>query len=280
MKYSLLTFSVLTFLNLIIWWLVILGGAPGVLNLYFLDIGQGDATFIVLPGGPKILIDGGPDKSVLGEIDKVLKPGDRYVDIVFLTHPQLDHFGGLISVLERYKVGLFIYNGTEGEGGSWDGLVATLNKAGTPVVVLSAGDTLTYMDNNFDILSPNREFLVSSEVNDTTLVAKLNSQGLKSLFTGDIGFAVENNLVEFYDVDADILKVPHHGSKYSSGSKFLAEVSPSVSVIQVGKNRYGHPTEESIYRLRKVGSDIYRNDIDGTIRVTVKNGLLNVFKEK
>src|SRR5689334_7001064 len=120
MKRSSFIFSLLIGFNFFVWSAVALQANADGLNIYFLDVGQGDSSLIVLPGGAKILIDGGPaNKSVFGELEKVLSPSDRYIDLVMLTHPQLDHFGGLIDVLKRYRVGAFIYNGRDGTAQAW-----------------------------------------------------------------------------------------------------------------------------------------------------------------
>lgn len=250
------------------------------LNMYFLDVGQGDSSLVVLPGGSKILIDGGPDKNVLHELDTTLSPTDRYLDLVMLSHPQLDHFAGLIPILERYRVGAFVYNGCSGETAGFKELISVLEKKGTPIVVLDAGDNITYKGNKFEIISPDNKLVNDAALNNTALVAILDSAGMKMLFTSDIGFEVEDKLVSKYNLDIDVLKVAHHGSKYSSGSTFLSEATPLMSVIQVGKNKYGHPTEAAMNRLAQAGSSIYRNDKQGTIHIKAKDGLINIFNEE
>jgi len=277
MKFSSLIFSALIFLNIFVWYWALTGGPSEALNVYFLDVGQGDSSLIVLPGGPKILIDGGPDKSVLHELDKALSPTDRYIDLIILSHPQLDHFAGLISVANRYRVGAFIYNGRPGEMLAWRDLEKVLNEEKIPVVILSAGDKITYKENAMEILSPDDDLIKRAELNETTIIVKLVSSGIKTLFTGDINFDTESKLVDKFDVDVDVLKVAHHGSKYSSGLEFLEEATPLISVIQVGKNKYGHPTETAMNRLAQVGSSIYRNDEQGTIHMKAEDGLINVF---
>ena len=280
MKYSSLIFSALILLNAVLWYGVVFGGPKPYLQTYFLNIGQGDSTLTILPGGVKLLVDGGPDKSLLSELDRVLPANDRYIDMVLLTHPQLDHFSGFISLLERYKVGIFIWNGRPGDVEAWQDLTNSLSEAKTPTIILSRNDKINYKDSFISILSPDKELVKSSELNDTGIVAELFSSGIKELFTADIGFVVEDILANLYDLNADILKVGHHGSKYSSGVGFLSEASPLVSVIQVGKNNYGHPTPDAINRLTQSGSSVYRNDRDGRVNVVALNGLLNVFKSK
>lgn len=280
MKYLSSIFLVLIIFNIFIWYWVLVGRESNNLNLYFLDVGQGDSGLIKLPGGVKILMDGGPDKKVLNNLSAVLFPADHYIDIVVLSHSQIDHFAGLIPVLERYKVGTVIYNGQGGKGESWKEFIDIIKNKNIPVIVLRGGDSIKYKDNELAFLSPDEEMRKISELNDTALVAKLISGGVKTLFTGDIGFETENYLVEKYDLDIDILKVTHHGSKYGTGAVFLNSATPEVSIIQVGKNNYGHPAKEAINRLAQIGSSIYRNDLNGTIHITAANGKIVVYVGK
>ncbi len=280
MKYLSSIYLVLIIFNVFVWYWALQGREDQTLNLYFLNVGQGDGSLVMLPGKVKILIDGGPGKEILNPLSKVLSPTDRYIDLVLLSHPQLDHFSGLIPVLERYRVGAFIYNGREGTASAWKDLVRVLAEKKIKTVVLKEGSRIKYEDNDIQFLSPSNNFLGSKELNDATLVAELTSESSKTLFTADIGFKVENYLTNNYETDIDILKVAHHGSKYSSGLSFLNKATPKISVIQVGRNNYGHPTKEALGRLSSVGSSIYRNDLNGTVHLRVKDGLISVFTER
>lgn len=250
------------------------------LELYFLDIGQGDSELAILPGGIKVLIDGGPNNKILSELSSILKPTDKYIDLVVMSHPQYDHFAGLIDVLKRYQVGAFIYNGRRGEIAAFNDLEKILKNKNISVVVLGEGGKIKYQEIIFNILSPSKEFLSSKELNDTTLVMELISDNFKALFTGDIGFNIENYLVEKYNINIDVLKVGHHGSKYSSGDEFLKESNPKISVIEVGKNTYGHPTKNALNRLINIGSQIFRTDQDGAVKLVISDKEINIFKKK
>ena len=278
MRYSLLIFLVLIGFNSFVWYHV-LSGEQNTLDIYFLDVGQGDSELIILPGNIKILIDGGPDKGVLFELAEIIPKTDRYIDLVVMTHAQTDHFGGLLDVVERYKIGAFVTSGREGKSEVWDEFLNLLKEKKVPVVLVGAGDLISYRNSSVAVLSPDKESLISEEINESSVILGLNSEGIVALFTGDMGFETENRLVEKYDMDTDVLKVPHHGSKFSTGLNFLAEATPKISVIEVGKNRFGHPTEAALSRLRSIGSSIYRTDRNGTVRVTVKGGVLGVIVE-
>lgn len=241
--------------------------------VYALDVGQGDSQLVLLAengGEPvKVLIDGGKDRRVLDELDRALGIlNDKYIDIVILTHTDLDHLGGIVEVLKRYDVGLFVSNGRPADSDAYEALQRELSERLIPSVVLLEGDAIRYGSHVFSVLSPDRTLLKHKEVNESSIVMMLESEGRKILFTGDIGFPAEERLLaKKYDLDADVLKVPHHGSKYSSGENFLADVSPLVSLIGVGKNTYGHPTARVLDSLELAGSQIYRTDKHGTLHI-------------
>lgn len=265
------------FLNVFVWAAVFAAAGKTETEIYFLDVGQGDGELVVFPSGAKMLIDGGPDGRIVSRLGEILPAADRRIDVLALTHPQLDHYAGFIEVAKRYEIGAFIYNGRLSGDAPFRELLDVLKKKGIPMVILGGGDKIKVGAAVFSVLSPSGEFLKSAELNDTTLVMALTEGAFKVLFTGDIGFNVEEYLAEKYDVKTDVLKVAHHGSRYSSGGKFLAEARPKLAVVEVGRNSYGHPTEDALDRLEKAGAKIYRTDRDGTIRVIVgKDGVLRI----
>lgn len=273
-----LTIFILSILNVFIWQQILFYKPNKNTELYFLDVGQGDSQMVILPNNVKILIDGGPNNRVLGQLSSILSPFDRYIDLVVMSHPQTDHFTGLIDVLKRYKVGAFVFSGRKGLVKSFNDLEKAIKENQVAVVVLGEGDKIKYLESKLDILSPSQNLLQSNEPNDWTLVMKMASEGMKALFTGDIDSNVENSLVEKYDLGVDILKVAHHGSRFSSGKEFLAAATPKIAVIEVGKNSYGHPTKDALERLASVGAQIFRTDKDGTIKLVINNQKINIFK--
>ena len=270
----------LVIFDVFVWGQIVFGSPNENLEAYFLDVGQGDSELIVLPGNIKILIDGGPNNKILKELSSVLKPTDRYIDLVILSHPELDHFSGLIDVLRRYKVGVFISNGRRGNAPAFQDLEKTIKENKIAAVVLAENDKIKYLKNRFDILSPSKNLLQSAELNDTTIVMKLENEEVKILFTGDISKNIEDFLIKNRDLSADVLKVSHHGSKFSTGREFLAEAAPKISVIEVGKNSYGHPTAETLNGLALIGAQIFRTDKNGTIKLIIDNQQISIFKNK
>ncbi|OGY62251.1 MAG: hypothetical protein A2745_01820 [Candidatus Harrisonbacteria bacterium RIFCSPHIGHO2_01_FULL_44_13] len=279
-KFIYLVFLILLTADIFIWSAIFSGAPAENPEFYFLDVGQGDSELVVLPGNVKLLIDGGPDSKVLSSLSDILSPADRHIDLVILTHPQLDHFGGLIDVVRNYQIGAFVSNGRKSPIGAYKDLRESLIKNNIPYVALSESDRIKYKDYVFEILSPSQSNLLSRELNDTALVMLLKSSNLTALYTGDAGFNIENELMKKYDLNVDILKVGHHGSKYASSMEFLNKVSPKISAIGVGKNSYGHPTKETLSRLADIGSQIFRTDKDGTIKVAVESESIKVWNTR
>ncbi|OGY64467.1 MAG: hypothetical protein A2214_00940 [Candidatus Harrisonbacteria bacterium RIFOXYA1_FULL_48_8] len=266
--------------NGFIWQAILFGSGTENLGLYFLDVGQGDSELINFPGDVQVLIDGGPNTKVLEGLARALPAQDRYIDLVVVSHPQLDHFGGLIDVLESYKVGAVIENGRKGTTAAYADFEKTLQENGVRRIILTEGDKIKYEDATLSVLSPNRKNLASKELNDSVLVMMLEKSGLRALYTGDIGKDIEDELLKKYDLSAQVLKVGHHGSRFSSSPEFLKAVNPVISVIEVGKNTYGHPTPAALGRLADVGTQIFRTDRDRTILVDFDGDKLRVYLKK
>ncbi len=265
--------------DVFIWGQILFFGPTQNTEIYALDVGQGDSELVILPGGVKVLIDGGPGNKILGELSSIFRPTDRYIDLVLMSHPQTDHFTGLIDVLKRYKVGAFISSGKRGVVKSFSDLEKAIRENKVPAVFLAEGDRIKYSDSSFGILSPSKNLLESNEPNDWALVMKLVSQGATALFTADIDSKIEKSLLKKYDLDVDILKVAHHGSKFSSSEEFLKVITPKVALIEVGeKNTYGHPTLQTLQRLLAAGAQIFRTDENGMIKLIINNSKINIFK--
>lgn len=247
--------------------------------LYFLNVGQGDASLIDL-GRAEILIDGGRGPQVLNELAKVLDPADRYIDLIIATHPDFDHFGGLIDVLKTYKVGAVITNGREGTAAAYADFVKAAKESGAKEFILAAGDKISYQESVLDILSPTSRDVNGKSTNNSGIVFLLNIGKVKALYTADIDLAKEKELVRRYDLRSDILKVAHHGSKYSSSQEFLREARPKISVISVGKNTYGHPTAEVLNRLANTGTLTARTDQNNTLKIMIDPNQLEIYSIK
>jgi competence protein ComEC len=243
--------------------------SESILEVSFLDVGQGDAIFIKAPGGRQMLIDGGPNNSVLRELGKVMPFYDRSIDIVMATHADQDHIGGLIAVLERFDVNLFIRTNATSSSSVYLELEKVIKDKAIKTEIIITPEKITLGKNTeFNILFPNQN-TSGWETNDSSIISKLVYGQTSFLLTGDAPLTIEKYLVGKYGtfLDSDVLKVGHHGSKNSSSELFIGTVSPAYSVISVGAdNSYGHPTPEVINILTNFNSQILKTSDKGMIR--------------
>lgn len=250
---------------------------PQPFKIAFLDVGQGDSILIRTENGQNILIDGGPDKTVLYKLEKYLPWYDRTIDAVILTHPHADHLIGLIEVMKRYKVDRVISTGivhTTPEYLEWLNLI---KEKKIPAESFKKGDKLT-LDNGASLTSLWPE--VSSvgkrveDINNTSLVLLLQTPDAKILLMGDAEEPIEESLIkEQLDLikGVNILKVGHQGSRNGTSEEFLKAAKPKFAVIFAGiNNRFGHPHLETLKRLHDSGAQILRTDERGDV-VFVEN---------
>lgn len=278
-------------------WFLVLSRNPGrILEVDFLDVGQGDAVLIKTPKGRTVLIDGGPDNKVLEKLGKYLQPLQKTIDIVLLTHPHADHVTGLVEVLRRYDVGLVILNGVYLKSDNYDQFLNAIGENKVKVMLAEAGEAIHLEKNlEFDILSPDKNISDSifnkqsegfgaggGDVNDTSIVGKLIFNDFSIMFTGDATLKIENKLLAFGGgLKSDVLKIGHHGSKYSSSLNFLKTVSPKAGVIEVGlKNFYGHPSPAALSRLEMFNEKIFRTDKNGDIRILSDGFTTSIFTDR
>ncbi len=251
------------------WYAVFYESRSG-LTVAFLDVGQGDATFIQAENGNQILIDAGPNRSVLRELSKVMPFYDRSIDALILTHPDSDHIAGAVEILEKFEVGLIVAPDIASQSPVYKELERIREEKGIKKIVAGRGMKIS-LDGNayFNILFPIHG-IANLDDNDMSVMAKLIYGKNSFLFTGDSPRKIENYLVsaDKEDLNVDVLKVGHHGSKTSSSESFIGYSSPEYAVISSGKdNRYGHPHKEVLDILNKFGVKILRTDESGTIKI-------------
>lgn len=268
----------LAFVALGIWGAVLAESKSGVLTVAVLDVGQGDSIYIESPTGVEIVIDGGPGASILEELPKAMGIFDRSIDTIVATHPDADHIGGYIDLLQRYRVKNFIEPGIEK-----DTLAATRLREEVEerdirrvfaergmALDLGGGARLEVLFPDFDVAA-----LSGDDSNEGGIVMQLVYGSSTMLLMADVPANVEKYLLELdaSRLDSDILKVGHHGSRTSTLPDFVRAVSPEIAVISVGaKNRYGHPTEEVLETLDAFGAETLRTDKEGTIIFESKGG--------
>jgi len=241
----------------------------------FLNVGQGDSELIRTKAG-NILIDAGPNNQILFEISKILPFYDRIIDLVIISHPNTDHFNGLFSLLEHYKIRAVMINNLDYPGSRYQNLLKQL-KINNVLFLKGENGTKIKWDNNFiSIISPLNS---NNNVNNSSLVALLNLNQKQFLFTGDIESSVEKKIIKYFNQPIDVLKVPHHGSQTASSEEFLNTLKPKIAVIEVGENNYGQPHPDTLKRLNAVGAQVFRTDLDGTIQFIFDNNIYQIKKE-
>ncbi len=230
------------------------GVNKGELAVAFLDVGQGDAIFITAPTGRQMLVDGGPGASVLRELGKVMPFYDRSIDVVLATHADQDHIGGLVEVLKRFDVDLFVRTNTTSTSAVYLELEDLVREKNIKEEIIMVPEIISLgAGAEFGILFPTQN-TAGWETNDASIVGKLIYGQNSFLLTGDSPQKIEKYLVGKYGniLDSDVLKAGHHGSKTSSAELFIGTVSPLYTVISAGlNNRYGHPSPEVLDLLAK-----------------------------
>ncbi|HLF04948.1 MAG TPA: ComEC/Rec2 family competence protein [Dehalococcoidia bacterium] len=260
-------------------WARVLNAPDGNLHVYFFDVGQGDSTLVVTPGGRQVLVDGGPaSESATRALSGPLSPWDRSLDLVVLTHLDADHAQGLLEVLERQDVGVVLVGGEDPDSSLFPQWRAVLSRRETPTVPVSAGYRVTLEEGLYgvylEVLNPPAQPFqgTGSDRNNNGVVLRLVYGDTSFLLAADIEAAAEGRLARFnpQGLASQVLKVAHHGSQTSTTDPFLRAVDPALAVISVGEsNRYGHPHPQVVSRLQsQVGeARLVRTDRQGTIEV-------------
>lgn len=266
-----ITFLVLVVFEFVIW----SKHRENILEISYLDVGQGDATLISYLGKYQILIDGGPSGRVLlEELGKQMPVMDKEIEVVILTHPDLDHLAGLIDVVKNYKVGVFLDNGQSADTDIFRELETVLQQEeGIEREVLIENSKISIGEYlNFQVFNPDKTIKADKDRNDQSIVLRMDFGINSFLFTGDATEKSEKDMIEdLEDIDVDWLKMGHHGSKHSSSVEFLKATSPKFGIISAGfKNRYKHPNVEVLERAEAEKIQLFRTDELGTIEVVCK----------
>jgi beta-lactamase superfamily II metal-dependent hydrolase len=226
------------------------------LTVTFLKVGQGDATLIVLPNGKTILVDGGPHEAGEAVIHKLIQKGIKQLDLVVSTHPDMDHIGGLIPVIQQIPVNMVLDSGKDYYSLTYRMYIKSIRKRNIPFIFAKEGQYLPLDPNvSIQVLNNGKEKI---ENNESSIVLKIRYKKADFLLMADADTKTEKEVIRTYDVHADVLKIGHHGSYTSSSKVFLQKVSPQFVVISYEKgNPYGHPHRSVIKRLNRYGLQIY-----------------------
>ncbi len=260
-------------------WLAVFTLPDKNLHLIACDVGQGDAILLTLDS-TQILIDGGPNNSVLDCLGENMPFWDRKIELVVLSHPQKDHFMGLIDVFKRYKVDTVLASGLDSSTQGYQVLKKEAGGSGARVVTPDIGTILRLGLMELEVVWPAfakasaggprglGTFTSNQDPNDFSIVLNLKLVDFDALFTGDIGPKVTPKILETGRIrHVNYLKVPHHGSKNGLTEELLEQSKPEIAVISVGKNQWGHPHQEVLEMLADYGLRVFRTDLDGNVEI-------------
>ena len=264
---------------LIVWTSALGAGAPDALTVRFFDVGQGDSALVTSPAGATILIDGGPDEEQVAT--ELAALGVKRLDVVVASHPHADHIVGLPNVLARVPVGLVLEPGCPDAGALQSELDDAIADEGLAVRYPRAGASMTVGDLRLDILSPQACFSgTESDTNNDALVIRLSRGDDVVMFATEPEEPAQEALLDAgVSLQADVLKVPHHGAA-TSIPEFFQAVAAEVAVVSVGENDYGHPVPATLEAIASTGAQIWRTDRHGTITVTFRAGEPTVSAER
>ena len=254
------------------------------LHLFFLNVGQGDAEYIRNGNSYDVLIDGGPDKSVITELSDIMPFWDREINLVILSHPHADHVTGLIDVLKRYKVDEIVATDAVSTSSEYLEFLKLIKDKNIHFTLVQDINDIDLGNNiKLDFIYPKESFKDKKvdNLNNTSIVVKLIDDKFSALFTGDLEQDAQQNLISNLAIEpldsargrqfsnVNIWKVSHHGSKNGINDNFLKIINPDIAVIEVGeKNKYGHPAQPTMNKLTDTGAKIFRTDKNGRIEVT------------
>ena len=238
-------------------------------TVVFCDVGQGDGAYMRIQNKIDVIIDAGPANNMFLQcLGKYMPFYDRTVEYVFLSHPQIDHYGGLLEILKRYKVDNLFTIPLSGSGKNINQLKQLVNEHHVRTTIPTTGNIFSVLDARILVLSPSQRRLNTStaDENDLSVILDVTLPHKRFLFTGDAPTPILNSLKLPKNIRETILKIPHHGSAKSASKKFFVLAHPTTAVISVGKNNsYGHPTKKMLDLLKALKINIRRTDVEGDI---------------
>ena len=233
------------------------------LKVYITDVGQAD-SILIRDGNYNMLIDAGNNSDGEKLVKYYKELGITSFKYVFASHPHEDHIGGMDDIINNFDIENFYMPDKLSTTKTFEDMLDALERKNLKYIVPKVNDKLSLNNSNIDVIYVGSD---ESDINDSSIVLKLNYFSNSFLFTGDLGSNKEKEILNSgANIKADVLKVGHHGSSYSTASLFLDKVNPSFAAISVGKNNiYKHPASSTLEKLNKMGIKVYRTDLDGTI---------------
>jgi competence protein ComEC len=248
------------------------------LQIHMIDVGQGDAFAIRSPRGRWLLVDAGPksqrfDAGKRTVLPFLLRHQASHLAAVIVSHPHLDHFGGVAAVIDKLRVGVILDAAMPVANRDFDSLLAVIQQRKIPWTAARTGDVVQMDGMRLEFIAPDSVAIdATADPNDYSLAFRLSYGAFTALFLGDMPTATESRLMQRFRerMDVDLLKVSHHGSRGSSSEEFIVAASPRVALISAGRrNHYGHPNSRVVAQLQAHGARVFRSDEDGTVSVLV-----------
>ncbi len=250
----------------------------GQVKIHFLDVGQADSILIQDASGQTMLIDAGNNGDSDLVVSYIRNLGIDHIDVLIGTHPHEDHIGGLDDVIENFDIGKIYMPKVNHSSKTYEDVLMAIKNKGYKITPPQAGSTFDLGNAEYTILSPISK--TYSDTNNYSITVKLDYGENSFLFMGDAEKMVENEIIKMgYSIQADLIKLGHHGSMYSSSDDFLDKVNPTYAIISVGEgNSYGHPDPEVMTKLEERGIKSYRTDEMGTIVVESDGSQIKIEK--
>ena len=235
------------------------------LEVYFFDVGQADST-LIKQGEYTMLIDAGNNEDGINLVNYLKEEIEvEDIDVLVGTHPHEDHIGGMNNIIDELDIGKIYMPNVTTNTATFNEVLDSIKNKNYNISIPKIGEVIELGDMVFEVMYVGEE---ESDLNNSSIVLRLDFGNTSYLFMGDATSKVEKKLLDD-NIEVDVLKVGHHGSKYSTSNNFLDKVSPKYAIIEVGKNNdYGHPSNETIEKFTKKGIKIYRTDLDGTVKLT------------
>lgn len=270
---------IITIFSLLITPLTIYGEDLEKMDIHLIDVGQGDSILMKTPSDKVILIDGGPPKAGKKVVKYLKKQGIDKIDLIIATHPHIDHIGGLSHVMSEIKVEQIIDTGKVHTTLTYARYIREIRKQKIPVKVAKQNEQIK-LDPSLHIQILNAHGRTKNN-NQSSIVLKVRYKEIDFLFLSDIEVAQEKYLAETYPIEADFVKIAHHGSKTSSSLEFLQRVNPQVALLTYSKhNKYGHPVSKVIQNLNKIDAHIYSTALFGNVVIHTNGKSHLIFTER
>ncbi len=255
------------------------GEEQSIMNVHFIDVGQGDSILVQTPAKKNILIDGGSPKAGQKVVDYLKKLNIKKLDVVIATHPDIDHIGGLLHVMKSVKVDKIIDSGKFYTTKTYFKYMNQIKQDEIPIKTATKGEHI-HIDPSLKIKVLNT-YEHRKNNNQSSIVLKITYDDIDLLLMADVEKEQEKELQEEYHLEADIVKIAHHGSRTSSALEFLQEVNPKIALITYSKkNKYGHPVQRVIENLNNINALIYSTAVFGDIVIQTDGQNFFIIPEK